>query len=141
MENGQGIADNSTTQTNGAAPSSAKAGPVLDDTPWTYASQSFVPFSKQLPSHVVIGTACNHHEEDIFSGRVKLAHSISDVGSITSVGNEITVAMTASDERARHEVWEWVIQRGMMTVQRNKGQCLGCAVRAAHCVAALVVVV
>lgn len=141
IQNGQGRADNSTPQTNGAALSATKAGPVLDDTPWTYIIQSSTPSLKHLPSHVVIGTSCPHHEEDIFSGRVKLAHSISDVESMTSDGDGITVAMTDSDDRARYEVWEWVVQRGMMTVQRKEGQCLGCAVRAAHCVAALVVVV
>jgi len=113
----------------------------LNDTPWTYLSALAVPFTQQLPSHVIIGTACRHHEEDIFSARVRFAHSVSEMEGMASDGEGITVAMTNSDERARHEVWGWVVQRAMITVQRNEGQCLGCAVKGAHCVGAMVVVV
>jgi hypothetical protein len=59
----------------------------------------------------------------------------------TSDGDSMTVALTNDDERARHEVLAWLIQRSIMTVQRNNGQCLGCAVKTAHCVGGLVVVV
>ena len=78
------------------------------------------PLAKQVSSHIINGNGCAHNDEDIFSGRVKIAHSIGEVERLTGDRDGITVAMTDSDERARHELWDWATKRSTMTVQEAK---------------------
>lgn len=57
--------------------------------------------------HIINGNGCAHNDEDIFSGRVKIAHSTGEVEQLTGDRDGITVAMTDSDEIARHDVCDW----------------------------------
>jgi hypothetical protein len=112
---------------------------AVDTTPWNHLTTPTPPLPQPLPSHIILGTACAHTNSELFTGRVKVAHSLSELEEATADGDSITVALTRGVESARHEVWAWVAQRAMMTVRTAEGQCVGCAVKLAHCVGALVV--
>lgn len=115
---------------------------ILDpgSVPWTYLTVPAASIPQQLPSHVVMGLACSHRDLDTFTSRVKLAHSVSELEAATNDGDSITVALTRNDSRARLEVLAWALRGAIMTVQRKDGQCIGCAIKLAHCIGGLVVI-
>ena len=108
--------------------------------PWTDRFEPPVSASQHPPTNMVTSSECAHSKEELFSGRVKEAHSLADLERQTADGNSLTLAMTWGVETSRHEVGAWLAEKSMMAVQQVEEQCLACAVRLGRCVGALVVV-
>jgi hypothetical protein len=53
---------------------------------------------------------------------------------------QVTVALTHGDERAREEVEQYAVVHKILAVKRSKDQCISCICQLAHVVGAMVVI-
>lgn len=108
---------------------------------WSYAATAPTPVPKEyLPSHIATGRACNHKNPSSTVARVKLAASIEQLADMTTDNKGLTVTLTAGDRRAQEEVLSFVVHHYILTVYREEGQCVACAISFARCIGALVVI-
>jgi hypothetical protein len=107
---------------------------------WADRHEPLISVTQHLPTHIVTGVGCTHSKEEPFNGRVKEAHSLADLERKTADGDSLTLAMTWGFESSIREVHVWLAEKSMMAVQQAEGQCLACAVKFGHCIAALVVI-
>jgi hypothetical protein len=87
-----------------------------------------------------MGQACNHGDNPTYIGRIKLAESLAELSQMLTSNRSVTLAKTFGNFAGIIEVHRFVGQGKLMTVRRQQGQCIACAVQLAHAIGALVVI-
>jgi hypothetical protein len=91
-------------------------------------------------TNIIPGQKCNHGTLVRFTGRVKPAASLAELGELIGGRQSIIVTKSFGEGILRDEVLGYVAREGVLTVRRGEEQCVACAVKLAHAVHALVVV-
>lgn len=99
--------------------------------------------------HVIPGQPCNHGAELRFTGRITLASSLSELKSAcnSSVAAHpsskptVVVSKTYGDAHGQLEAETYLRREKMLSVRKGEKQCVACAVRLAHLIGAVAVIV
>lgn len=99
--------------------------------------------------HIIPGQPCNHGPELQFTGRITLASSLSELESAcnssvaASPGSKRTVVVskTYRDAHGQLEAETYLRREKMLSVRKGERQCVACAVRLAHLIGAVAVIV
>ena len=90
--------------------------------------------------NVIASRACKHDASSKYSGRVKLAGSLAELGQAVQSRTSIVLTRTFGNEAGGTEAANFAGQQRIMSVRRGYDQCIGCAVCLAHVINAIVVI-
>ncbi|KAF2472707.1 uncharacterized protein BDR25DRAFT_353026 [Lindgomyces ingoldianus] len=107
---------------------------------WTPSATPAFRVPAPYPSHIVTGHGCKHDVSKTprSSERVKIANNINDLSNMTVNCAGITAVQTLSTAQAKNEALQFCSTSCTLTVLRGEKQCVGCAVKLAWTIGAVV---